>query len=97
MVRKYFTIYSRFLEYNLFEEKESGKYKERIKKRKLQYEDNKIRLGFSSGGCLIDIPDNTNSSGGCLIDIPDNTNSSKCLIDIPDEYKFIRWMFDRYT
>ena len=41
---------------NLLEEKESGKYKERIKnKRKLEQEDNKMRLGFSSGGCLIDI------------------------------------------
>tara|TARA_Y100000389_G_scaffold152744_1_gene152805 strand:- start:9 stop:1478 length:1470 start_codon:yes stop_codon:yes gene_type:complete len=60
---------------NLLEEKASGKYKERIKKkRKLQSDDNKIRLGFSSGGCLIDMPNNTNSSGGCLIDISDDTN-----------------------
>ena len=41
---------------NLIEERKSGEYKERIKKkRKLEIQDNKAKSDFPNGGCLINI------------------------------------------
>jgi len=63
---------------NLLEERESGKYKERIKKkRKLDNDDVKSYMGFSEKGCLLNLQDDTKSN---IEVVP-----KKCLLNLQDE------------